>query len=98
MKLRDFVTNEKIALNLKGREHLPIWDTELTDDDVMKLSDTSYLGKIEDEHKEMQAWSLARYANAKYEPKAMTKRTGIPEVHIWAFWALNGSRGQGLYS
>jgi hypothetical protein len=56
------------------------------------------LAKLEDEHKEMQAWSLARFANAKYEPKAMAKRTGIPEHHIWAFWALNGSRGQGLYS
>lgn len=98
MKLRDFVTPEKIALNVNGRETLPIWDTEISDDDVAKLSDAAYLGKIAHEHKEMQAWSLARYANAKYEPKAMAKRTGIPEVHIWAFWALNGSRGQGLYS
>jgi hypothetical protein len=98
MNLRDFVTLEKIQLNVKGREHLPVWDTPLTDDDVARLGDPAYLAKLEDEHKEMQAWSLARFANAKYEPKAMAKRTGIPEHHIWAFWALNGSRGQGLYS
>ena len=43
VKLRDFVTDEKIRPNLKGREHLPIWDTELSEDDVAKLNDEAYL-------------------------------------------------------
>ena len=98
MKLRAFVTDEKMRNNVPGREHLPIWDSELSDDDVAKLTDAVYMAKLADEHKEMQAYNLARYANAKYEPAAMSKRTKIPEVHIWAYWGLHGSRGSGLYS
>lgn len=98
MKLRDFVTAEKITLNVKGREHLPIWDTELTEDDLKKLGDQSYLDKLGEEHREFQAYSLARHANAKYEPKALAKRINVPESHVWAYWALHGSRGTGLYS
>ena len=98
MKLRDFVTAEKITTNLKGREHLPIWDTELSPDEVAKLSDGAYLDKLGEEHREFQAYQLARYANAKYEPKSLAKRLAIPESHVWAYWALFGSRGTGLYS
>ena len=98
MKLRDFVTPENIALNVKGREHLPIWDTELSDDDLAKLNDQKYLDKLGEEHREFQAYNLARFANAKYEPKALAKRLNIPESHVWAYWALFGSRGTGLYS
>jgi hypothetical protein len=98
MKLRDLVTDEKIRTNLKGREHLPIWDTELSEADVAKLTDQTYLDKLGDEHREYQAYSLARFANAKYEPKALAKKINVPESHVWAYWALFGSRGQGLYS
>jgi hypothetical protein len=98
MKLREFVTDEKIRNNVPGREHLPAWDVELTADDVARLSDPAYLAKLGEEHKEMQAYNLARYGNAKYEPAAMAKRTKLPETHIWAYWALHGSRGSGLYS
>jgi hypothetical protein len=98
MKLRDLVTPGNIATNLKGREHLPIWDAELTDDDVAKLQDEAYLTKLGEEHREFQAYQLAKYANAKYEPKALAKRLNIPETHVWAYWALFGSRGTGLYS
>jgi hypothetical protein len=98
VKLRDFVTQENIVLNVKGREHLAVWDTELTDDDVAKLSDQAYLDKLEEEHREIQAYHLAKYANAKYAPKDLAKRINVPEHHVWAFWALHGSRGTGLYS
>ena len=98
MKLRDLVTDEKIRTNLKGREHLPIWDTELSDDDVAKITDESYMNKLGEEHREFQAYQLARYANAKYEPKALAKKINVPESHVWAYWALHGSRGTGLYS
>ncbi len=98
MKLREFVTDEKIIANVKGREHLPVWDAELTDDDVAKLRDPAYLAKLQEEHREFQAYQTARYANAKYEPAALAKRIKVPETHIWAMWALFGSRGQGLYS
>jgi hypothetical protein len=87
-----------IATNVKGREHLPVWDTDLTDEDVAKLRDPAYLDKLGAEHREFQAYQLARYANAKYEPKALAKRIGVPEAHVWAYWALFGSRGTGLYS
>ena len=98
MKLRELVTSEKILTNLKGREHLPIWDAELSEDDVAKLTDDAYLTKLGEEHREFQAYQLARYANAKYEPKALAKRINVPETHVWAYWALNGSRGTGLFS
>ncbi len=98
MKLRAFVTDEMIQNNVPGRERLAVWDAELTDDDIAKLNDAVYMAKLADEHKEMQAYNLARYANAKYEPAVMSKRTKIPELHIWAYWALHGSRGTGLYS
>ena len=98
MKLRDLVTDEKIRTNVKGREHLPIWDTELSDDDVAKINDESYMTKLGEEHREFQAYQLARYANAKYEPKVLAKRLNLPESHVWAYWALHGSRGTGLYS
>jgi hypothetical protein len=98
VKLRDFVTDARILTNLKGREHLPIWDSELSDDDVAKLSDDAYLTKLGEEHREFQAYQLAKYANAKYEPKSLAKRLDIPESHVWAYWALFGSRGTGLYS
>jgi hypothetical protein len=98
VKLRDFVTQEKILINLKGREHLPVWDTELSDDDVAKLSDEVYLAKLGEEHREFQAYMLARHANAKYEPKALARKINVPETHVWAYWALFGSRGTGLYS
>lgn len=98
MKLRDFVTAENIIQNLKGREHLPVWDTELTDDDVAKLSDEAYMNKLGEEHREFQAYQLARFANAKYAPKDLAKKLKIPEHHVWAYWALHGSRGTGLYS
>jgi hypothetical protein len=98
MKLRELVTDEKITTNLKGREHLPIWDTELGEDDVAKLRDPSYLDRLGEEHREFQAYQLARYANAKYEPKVLAKKLNIPESHVWAYWALFGSRGTGLYS
>jgi hypothetical protein len=98
MKLREFVTDENIRKNVPGREHLAAWDVELTDADLAQLRDSAYLAKVGEEHKEMQAYNLARYGNAKYEPAAMTKRTKIPETHVWAYWALFGSRGSGLYS
>jgi hypothetical protein len=98
VKLRDLVTPEKITTNVKGREHLAIWDAELSEDDVAKLTDEAYLTKLGEEHREFQAYQLARYANAKYEPKALAKRLDIPESHVWAYWALFGSRGTGLYS
>lgn len=98
MKLKDFVTPENITLNVKGREHLAVWDSELSEDDLAKLRDPAYIAKIQHEHKEIQAYHLARYANAKYEPSALAKRMKVPETHIWAFWALHGSRGTGLYS
>ena len=98
MKLRELVTDENILLNVKGREHLPIWDAELSEDDLKKLGDQAYLDKLGEEHREFQAYNLARYANAKYEPKALAKRLDIPEAHVWAYWALYGSRGTGLYS
>ena len=31
-------------------------------------------------------------------PKDLAKRINVPESHVWAFWALHGSRGTGLYS
>jgi hypothetical protein len=98
MKLREFVTDENIRTNLKGREHLPIWDVELSEEDVTKLKDESYLTKLGEEHREFQAYMLAKHANAKYEPKALAKRINVPESHVWAYWALFGSRGTGLYS
>jgi hypothetical protein len=98
MKLREFVGDEKLSKNLPGREHLPVWDEELSEDDVVKLKDEAYLLKLAEEHREMQAYNLARYGNAKYEPAALAKRAKIPETHIWAYWALHGSRGTGLYS
>lgn len=98
MKLREFVTTEKIAANVQGRERLPIWDAELSDDDVARLRDPAYLAKLAEEHREMQAYALARYGNAKYEPAALAKRIKVPETHVWAYWALHGSRGTGLYS
>jgi hypothetical protein len=98
VKLRDLVTDEKIRANLKGREHLPVWDAELSEDDVAKLRDQAYLDKLGEEHREFQAYQLAKYANAKYEPKALAKRLNVPESHVWAYWALYGSRGTGLYS
>ena len=98
MKLRDFVTQQNITDNLKGREHLAIWDTELTEADLAKLNDDAYMLMLEHEHREIQAWHLARWANAKYEPKALAKRLSVPEAHVWAFWAIHGSRGQGLFS
>jgi hypothetical protein len=98
MKLRELVTDEKIRTNVKGREHLPIWDTELSADDVAKITDESYMNKLGEEHREFQAYQLARYANAKYEPKALAKRLNMPESHVWAYWAIHGSRGTGLYS
>jgi hypothetical protein len=98
MKLRDFVTEEKIQLNVQGRERLPIWDAELSEDDLAKLQDEKYIAKLGEEHREFQAYNLARFANAKYEPKALAKRINVPEIHVWAYWALHGSRGQGLYS
>jgi hypothetical protein len=98
MKLRELVTDEKIRTNVKGREHLPIWDVELSDDDVAKLRDQKYLDKLGEEHREFQAYQLAKYANAKYEPKSLAKRIDVPESHVWAYWALFGSRGTGLYS
>jgi hypothetical protein len=98
VKLRDLVTDENIKLNVQGRDRLPVWDTELSDEDVKKLSDKAYLDKLGEEHREFQAYNLARFANAKYEPKALAKRLNIPETHVWAYWALFGSRGTGLYS
>jgi hypothetical protein len=98
MKLREFVTDEKIKANVHGREHLPIWDSELGEDDLAKLRDEKYLAKLGDEHREYQAYSLARFANAKYEPRALAKKINVPESHVWAYWALFGSRGTGLYS
>jgi hypothetical protein len=98
MKLRDFVTDENIQLNVQGRERLPIWDAELSEDDLAKLRDEKYMTKLGEEHREFQAYNLARFANAKYEPKALAKRINVPETHVWAYWALHGSRGQGLYS
>jgi hypothetical protein len=98
MKLRDFVTVEKIKSNVAGRDHLPIWDAELSDEDLAKLNDAPYMAKLADEHREMQAYNLARYGNAKYEPASLAKRIKVPEIHIWAYWALHGSRGTGLYS
>lgn len=98
MKLRDFVTPENLTLNVKGREHLPIWDTELTDDDLAKLRDEAYMTKLGEEHREFQAYQLAKFANAKYAPKDLAKRINVPESHVWAYWALHGSRGTGLYS
>ena len=99
MKLREFVTDEKIRTNLKGREHLPIWDAELSEDDVEEAPGRRRTStKLGEEHREFQAYQLASYANAKYEPKALAKRINVPETHVWAYWALFGSRGTGLYS
>ncbi|HYC79230.1 MAG TPA: hypothetical protein VEI02_16545 [Planctomycetota bacterium] len=98
MKLRELVTEENIRNHLQGREHLPIWDVELSADDETKLRDDAYLEKLYEEHREMQAYVLARYGNAKYEPAALAKRIKVPESHVWALWALRGSRGTGLYS
>ena len=98
MKLREFVTEEKIKANVQGRDHLPIWDSELSDADLAQLRDAAYLAKLGDEHREMQAYVLARYGNAKYEAAALAKRIKVPETHVWAYWALHGSRGTGLYS
>ena len=97
MKLRDFVGEEQIALNFKGREGLPIWDEELSEEDLVKLRDQAYMDRIEEEHRELQAWFTSRYGNSKYRPQDLAKEAGIPETHAYAWLALRGRKGQGLY-
>lgn len=97
MNLREFVTEDQIKANFAGREDLPVWDTELSEDDVTKLKDEAYIAKLEEEHVEFQAWMTARYGNSKYRPDELSKRLGIPEHHVWAFLAMRGRTGKGIY-
>lgn len=97
MKLREFVTDAKIAENFKGREDLEVWDTELADDEVTQLQDDVYMSKIQTEHVELQAFMTARYGNSLYRPDQLADRLKIPEHHVYAFLALNGRTGKGLY-
>ena len=97
MKLREFVTEEQIALNFKGREGLPVWDEELGEDDVVKLRDESYMARIDEEHRELQALFTARYGSSKYRPGDLAKAAAIPETHAYAWLALRGRQGRGMY-
>jgi hypothetical protein len=97
MKLREFVTEEQIALNFKGRESLPVWDEDLTEEDVVKLRDESHMARIDAEHRELQALFTARYGSSKYRPSDLAKAAGIPELHAYAWLALRGRQGKGMY-
>ena len=98
MKLRELVTDDGIKAHCKGQENNPIWDTELTEDDLTQLADPEYLARIEREETEFQAYMTFRYGNSKYRPDDLAKHAGLPPVHVWGFLALRGRtfRG-GLY-
>ena len=97
MNLREFVTPEQISLNFRGREAIPIWDRPLSEDDLKKLGDAEYLEQIEEEHRELQALFTARYGSSKYRPSDLAKAAGIPELHAYAWLALRGRTGKGMY-
>ena len=97
MKLREFVTEAQISLNFKGRETLPIWEEELGAEDLERLQDPEYLAAIEEEHRELQAWFTSRYGNSLYRPADLAKAAKISELHAYAWLALRGREGRGLY-
>ena len=97
MNLREFVTEEQIKLNFNAREDLPVWDEELSAEDQELLSDEAYMGKIAEEHEELQAWFTSRYGSSKYRPSDLAKAAKISELHAYAWLALRGREGKGLY-
>ena len=97
MKLREFVTEEQIKINFTARENLPVWDEELSEEDEKLLSDDVYMAKITEEHEELQAWFTSRYGSSKYRPSDLAKAAGISELHAYAWLALRGREGKGIY-
>ncbi len=97
MTLKEFVTQDQILLNFKGRESLPVWDEELSAEDLANLRDAVYMARIADEHRELQAYFTSRYGNSKYRPSDLAKAASIPETHAYAWLALCGREGKGFY-
>ena len=97
MKLREFVSDEKIAENAKTWMDLPVWDEELSEADVAKLSDPAYIQNIVNEQSELQSYNTSRYGNSNYKPEELAKWVPIPLLHAYAYIALHGRARKGLY-
>ena len=97
MLLREFVGADQIKANCQGQEDLDIWGEELSEEDVAQLQDPEHLARLEKEHTEFQAYMTFRNGSSKYHPRDLAKHASIPETHIWAFLALQGRSGKGLY-
>lgn len=97
MKLRELVGEDAIKTQFKDREDLPVWDEELSEEDVAKLTDESYMAGIETEHRELQAYMTSLHGNSKYRPSDLAKWCRMPETHAYAFLAKRGRPGQGFY-
>lgn len=97
MTLREFVGIDKIAANFVGQPTQAEWNQELTADDIAKLSDSTYLERIHEEHREMQAFMTARYGSSIYPPEKLAAKLGVPLLHVFGVYGIRGNKRLGTY-